>query len=842
MKKLLVVITNIVLMFGIFLFVFFYSRSKNQTAVKTRTDDFQSMTVSIEQITTSYIQSEQNICDSWANYINKKGMTIQEAIEFVRMTQVVPLISSHIIYIDDGSYSGISSHAKNTDETDFAVSYQNISIFQNVAAIDNSASIRITRSYTNPMTGVQSIAFYKKITLLEDEKKRDAVLLRVVPILLLEQKWVFPTEEFKDAQVSLIERSGNYIIRGNSFKNTNFFEFYKSYNDTNAYALVQFEGEITSSVGVARMRDSKGIECLVSHAPMDYADNLVIVSMLEVENLNAVSVDWFLVGFTFVGLLLLLAFDMLVFMYFNRQLAKAAVAADAANQAKTSFLSTMSHDIRTPMNAIIGLTAIAEKNADDSVSVRDNLKKISLASNHLLTLINDILDISKVESGKFSLSPHTFSIVDTAENLVNISQPLVRQNNIDFRFRIKDIAHENLFADQLRINQIFINILSNALKYTPENKSVYVDMREEPTDREDFTRLVFVVRDKGIGLTEDFMKKMYQPFSRETDSRINTVQGTGLGLAITRKMVELMDGTIECESKVGEGTTFKVSLDIQIADTPVSEMVLPPIDILLIDDDETLLETAHDALVSLGAKADISKNGTDALARVMQKQQQNKNYSVIILDWKMPGMDGVELTHRIREVVGRDIPILLVSAYDWSQIEQDAKNAGVSGFISKPLFKSSLYAKITEVLNIDNKLEAQEENDDDIAGTNVLVAEDMDVNWEIVQTLLEMHGINAERAENGQVAVEKIRSAEDGKYDVVFMDIQMPVMNGLDATRTIRKLEGDYAKSVPIIAMTADAFSENVTECLAAGMNGHIAKPIDIKHVLKEIRNIRRKK
>ena len=842
MKKLLVVITNIVLMFGILLFVFFYSRSKNQTAVKTRTDDFESMTVSIEQITTSYIQSEQNICDSWANYINKKGMTIQEAIEFVRMTQVVPRISSHIIYIDDGSYSGISSHAKNTDETDFTVSYQNISIFQNVAAIDNSASIRITRSYTNPMTGVQSIAFYKKITLLEDEKKRDAVLLRVVPILLLEQKWVFPTEEFKDAQVSLIERSGNYIIRGNSFKNTNFFEFYKSYNDTNAYALVQFEGEITSSVGVARMRDSKGIECLVSHAPMDYADNLVIVSMLEVENLNAVSVDWFLVGFTFVGLLLLLAFDMLVFMYFNRQLAKAAVAADAANQAKTSFLSTMSHDIRTPMNAIIGLTAIAEKNADDSVSVRDNLKKISLASNHLLTLINDILDISKVESGKFSLSPHTFSIVDTAENLVNISQPLVRQNNIDFRFRIKDIAHENLFADQLRINQIFINILSNALKYTPENKSVYVDMREEPTDREDFTRLVFVVRDKGIGMTEDFMKKMYQPFSRETDSRINTVQGTGLGLAITRKMVELMDGTIECESKVGEGTTFKVSLDIQIADTPVSEMVLPPIDILLIDDDETLLETAHDALVSLGAKADISKNGTDALARVMQKQQQNKNYSVIILDWKMPGMDGVELTHRIREVVGRDIPILLVSAYDWSQIEQDAKNAGVSGFISKPLFKSSLYAKITEVLNIDNKLEAQEENDDDIAGTNVLVAEDMDVNWEIVQTLLEMHGINAERAENGQVAVEKIRSAEDGKYDVVFMDIQMPVMNGLDATRTIRKLEGDYAKSVPIIAMTADAFSENVTECLAAGMNGHIAKPIDIKHVLKEIRNIRRKK
>jgi signal transduction histidine kinase/DNA-binding response OmpR family regulator len=516
-----------------------------------------------------------------------------------------------------------------------------------------------------------------------------------------------------------------------------------------------------------------------------------------------------------------------------------AAQAKAADSTKTDFLARMSHDIRTPMNAIIGLTTIAEKNVKDSQYVSDNLKKIKLASNHLLTLINDILDISKVERGKISLSPVIFSIVDSAENLVNISQPVVRQKNIDFRFRSKNITHEYLYADQLRINQIFINILSNALKYTPENKQVYVDLCEEKSEQDNHIKLVYKVADTGIGMTESFMQIMYEPFMRQTDSRINSIQGTGLGLAITKKMVDLMGGTIECESAPGMGTTFTVTLDIEVSSKAENEKKLPPIEVLVIDDDEVLLETACDTLKALGTTAERAESGQKALEKLLAKKQSDKSYDVIIMDWKMPGINGVELTKKIRRIAGDDISILLVSAYDWTQIEDDAKQAGINGFISKPLFRSSLFKKISEVLGLEKDAPSREENNSDLAGMNVLVAEDMDVNWEVISTLLEMYQIKSCRAENGKAAVEMLKNIRPGEYDAVFMDIQMPVMNGLDATREIRRLPNPYAAGIPVIAMTADAFSENVTECLEAGMNGHIAKPIDINNVLRELRKIR---
>ena len=416
---------------------------------------------------------------------------------------------------------------------------------------------------------------------------------------------------------------------------------------------------------------------------------------------------------------------------------------------------------------------------------------------------------------------------------------MVRQKNIDFRFRSKNIRHEYLFSDQLRINQIFINILSNALKYTPEGKQVYVDLTESPSQKEGFIKLEYKVSDTGIGMSPSFMKVMYEPFMRQTDSRINAIQGTGLGLSITKKLVDIMGGTIECESAEGAGTTFTVTLDIEISSKAENEQKLPPIEVLVIDDDEVLLETSSDTLSALGAKSEIAGSGEEALEKLLSKKEAGKSYDVIILDWKMPGMNGVELTKKIREIAGNDISILLVSAYDWTQIEEDAKLAGVNGFISKPLFRSSLFKKITEVLGLGDDSTSQEENNSDLADMKVLVAEDMDVNWEVISTLLDMYGIKSVRAENGKIAVDMLKNIQPTDYDVVFMDIQMPVMNGLEATREIRKLENPYAAGIPIIAMTADAFSENVAECLEAGMNGHIAKPIDINNVLKELKKIR---
>ena len=456
-----------------------------------------------------------------------------------------------------------------------------------------------------------------------------------------------------------------------------------------------------------------------------------------------------------------------------------------------------------------------------------------------MTLINDILDISKVESGKLNVSPQTFSIVETVENLMNLSQPMIKEKNIDFSFHISRMDKEYLYADQLRLNQIYINILSNAIKYTEANGSVTVDMKEEESEKEGYVKLTYRVADTGIGMSKEYMATMYQPFSRQTDSRVNKIQGTGLGLAITKQMVDLMEGTIECESEPGKGTTFTVTLDLPVSDHQRLDMKFDKMDVLIVDDDEVLLETAVDTLESLGLATEQASNGLEALGMIKHREQTGKNYDIVIIDLKMPDVDGIETIRRIRSEVKSSVPILLISAYSWSDVEQEAKEAGVNGFLSKPLFRSTLYDRISEILGTETKSSEPENDYSDLEGMNILVAEDNDINWEIISTLLSMYGITTERAENGRVCLEKVKSATQGQYSLIFMDIQMPEMNGLDATKAIRALDDPWASSIPIVAMTADAFSENVTECLKAGMNGHLAKPIDIKLVIKVIQKIR---
>ena len=854
MKKLPILISNILIVAFIMIFVSLHVTNQGKLHITRNRENFENMTMGLEQVTTYYLEGEQRLCNSWARYISLNNLTMEQAIDYLNEVQVINSNSAHIIMLD--TLEGLSNRPHTENPDDYSVSYKSIDILSSLKNIkadlapDHSTylytntfdSVHVTRSYTNPMNGIQSIAFCDVVNLSTDDGSiKKALLMRIVPLDSLSGKWSFPTERYEEAQISMIDSEGNYIIKGKSFKNSNFFEFYKSYNEADYQEIEELQ-QLVHKSGSFIMNNSRGEEVLIAHVPVNSASDWSIISYIPLESIDKNEVDWTLMGVVALGLIILLIIDIIVFAHINKKLAITAKAAESASRAKTDFLSTMSHDIRTPMNAIIGLTTIAEKNVEEPALVSDNLKKIRLASNHLLTLINDILDLSKVESGRLSLSPVVFSIVDTAENLVNLSQPTVRQKNIDFRFRSKNITSEYLFADQLRINQIFINILSNALKYTPEGKSVYVDMTQEPSQKEGCTKLIYTVTDTGIGMTPEYMKEMYSPFTRQTDSRINTIQGTGLGLAITKKMVDLMGGTIECQSQEGKGTTFTVTLDLSISDKSEEEMTLPPLEVLVIDDDEVLLETASDTLKALGTKPELAETGQTALQKIEERKKAQNLYDVIILDWKMPDISGLELAKKIRKLAGKDLSIILVSAYDWTQIENNAKEAGVDGFISKPLFRSSIYKKISELLGIEKDAREQEENNSDLAGMNVLVAEDMDVNWEIIHTLLEMYGINSERAENGKIAVEKLSNIGPAQYDVVFMDIQMPEMNGLEATRNIRKLANPYAAGIPIIAMTADAFSENVTECLEAGMNGHIAKPIDIKLVIKELRKIQQAK
>ena len=838
-----IVMANIALMCAILAFVALYSSHERKTNYERQVEHFVNTTIAMERVTGNYLEGEQGICDNWAQYINSRDMTLEEAAAYIRASHVNVTTSAHLV--DTETLAGYSTRPRPNTEDEYEVSYARMELFGDGSWIaDLGTAINITRTYTNPLNGEQSLAFCNRINVRDAEtgEKRQAYLLRIVPTSNLEEKWVFPQEEYEDEVFSIIDTESNYVIRGRSFKNASFFEFYKSYNQPGIAVQQQLFANILSGTGSFTMLDSRGRECIVSHTPITSTKGWVLLSSAPVTDLKSVHENWLLIGVIFFGLLLLLVTDFLYMHSFNKKLRVMARQADAANKAKTDFLSTMSHDIRTPMNAIIGLTTIAEKNLGDQESVADNLRKISLASNHRLTLINDILDISKVESGKLTLSPLTFSIVETVQNLVNLSQPMIKEKNINFSFRINHMEKEYLYADQLRLNQIYINILSNAIKYTTPGGSVSVDLREEESEQEGCVKLIYRVADTGIGMTPEFLEKMYQPFSRQTDSRINSIQGTGLGLAITKQMVELMNGTIECQSEVEKGTTFTITLDLPIADKQLEEMRIDGVVALIADDDPVLLETAVDTLESLGVAADRATTGMDALEMARRRHESGKDYDVIILDWKMPDLNGIDTIRRIRSEVSPDIPVLLTSAYDWSDIEDTAKEAGANGFIGKPLFRSKLYEKISQLLGTEVRAIEPEDDYSDLAGMNILIAEDNDINWEIISTMLDMFGITSERAENGRICVDKIAGAREGLYDLVFMDIQMPEMNGLDATRAIRALENKWAASIPIIAMTADAFSENVTECLNAGMNGHIAKPIDLKLVIKEIRRIKEEK
>ncbi len=837
MKKIWIIIANVFIMVAMLIFVVIYSYVETKDTTKRQIEHFEKTTITMELVTENYLEGEQRICDVWAHYINSKEMSIEEATSFIRISHVLKAASAHIVYTD--TLTGLSTKSK-TD--DYGVSYERLELLNDLSWIhDIGTSINVSRTYTNPVNGEQSIAFCNYITLHEDGKSKNAILLRVLPIAELMDKWVFPQEEFENSEFSIIDADGDYIIEGQSYEKSNFFEFYKSYNSIDPTKSKELFDKLTKETGSIIMLNSRGEECILAYTPFDATGDMSLLSLMPMKYLNVNTENWLLIGFISIGLLLLFIFDSIFMLHFNKKLKFIAKEADVANKAKTDFLSAMSHDIRTPMNAIIGLTTISEKNIDDKKLVSDNLRKITLASNHLLTLINDILDISKVESGKLTLSPKSFSIVDTVENLMNISQPMVKEKNINFNFRVHKIDKEFIYADELRINQIFINILSNAIKYTEAFGSVSVDLTEEESEKENCVSLIYKVKDTGIGMSPEFMRNMYQQFSRQVDSRINSIQGTGLGLAITKRMVDLMQGSIECESIEGKGTTFTVKLDIPISEQR-GEMKFNNLSVLIVDDDEILLNTATDTLESLGAVVDKANNGIDAANIISSKHDKKDDYDLIIIDFKMPDMNGIETIKKIRNESLTNTPILLISSYDLSEVESKAKEAGANGFLSKPLFKSTLYDKINEILKTEAKVAEPENDYSDLAGINVLVAEDYDINYEVIKALLEMYGITTERAINGLDCLNKVKESENDRYTLIFMDIQMPEMNGLEATREIRKLEEKEKSSIPIIALTSDAFSENVTECLNAGMNGHIAKPVDIKLVIKEIRRIMEEK
>ncbi len=517
-----------------------------------------------------------------------------------------------------------------------------------------------------------------------------------------------------------------------------------------------------------------------------------------------------------------------------RELNRAEQAAVQANRAKSEFLSNMSHDIRTPMNGIVGMTAIAMADIEDTARVRDCLAKITLSSRHLLGLINDVLDMSKIESGKLSLNLNQVSLHETMDSIVNIIKPQIESRKQHFDIFIQDIKAEEVYCDSVRLNQVLINLLSNAVKFTPEEGTINVYLGQEDSPLGDhYVRCHFRVRDSGIGMTPEFQKTIFDTFTREKTAQVDRTEGTGLGMAITKCIVDAMGGTIELWSEPGSGSEFHVILDFEKAVSKIEDMVLPPWRMLVVDNNMDLCLSAVSSLKEIGIDAEWATDGRTAVDLVEKRHQEVRDYEIVLLDWRMPGMDGLQTAKEIRKILGDETPILIISAYDWSDIEKEAAEAGIHGFISKPLFKSTLFYGLRQHMGWNEKAAEDTVNQEgQLGGYRVLLAEDNELNWEIASELLSAEGLKLDWAEDGRACVDKFARSQPGYYNAILMDIRMPVMNGYDAAKAIRELDR-ADKDIPIIAMTADAFSEDIKKCLECGMNAHVAKPIDIKEVTR---------
>jgi signal transduction histidine kinase/DNA-binding response OmpR family regulator len=508
--------------------------------------------------------------------------------------------------------------------------------------------------------------------------------------------------------------------------------------------------------------------------------------------------------------------------------------ATSANNAKSDFLSKISHDIRTPMNTIVGMTTIAGAHIDEKERVEDCLRKIDIASQHLLDLINEVLDMSKIESGKMSINEDTVNISDLIDKLVTMLRPRAEKKNQEFKVRISNIEHENVIGDELRLQQVFNNLLSNAVKYTHENGKIELTIREIDTNYIGMANYEFVFRDNGIGMTQEFIEKIFDPFTREEDSRTSKIKGTGLGMAITKQIVNMMHGTIEVRSKLNEGSEFTVNIFFKLPENNDAKLDKLRGRSVLVIDDKSAEETCR-ILRSMGMCPITALSCDEALELIEKMGDKSDELFAVIADWKLPDRDGIETTRELKRVLKPDIPVIIASGYDWSEVEHDGKEAGAAGFVSKPLFKSRLIPMFMTYTDSPNEEEKRVSimEQADFSGRRILLAEDNEINMEIAVEILSYTNAEIDTAENGKEAFEKVRDHEPGYYQMVLMDVQMPVMNGYEAARKIREIGRPDTDTLPIIACTANAFVEDVNNARKAGMNGHISKPIDFEKLIR---------
>lgn len=713
------VMLNLLLIMGIILFVSIYSVQVRRKEEKAALDAFESTIESLQQVSVNYLDIERTYARDWAAYIEAKNMTEDEALDYIRTTSTQT--DRSVNFVDMETFEARSSFLRE-DGSDSVSAYQE---FKN--ATDPTGK-RFTETMYRMYDGQAGVIGRYRIkesqfmvisvgTAVQlrqpDGSSKGYLLLRVIPVESMRKVWIFPME-YSEAEIGLITTGCDYVIPSRSMRSENFLEFIRSYNYQNDYngadELLDILDSNTS--GMLNYKNSRGESCYWYYTRLQGYQGIDIVGCIPASRLNVPDTDWSVVLVVAGALLLLAGLDGAHILGINRRLRATAELAEQASEAKTQFLSSMSHDIRTPLNAVLGMTELAKKRADEPEYVRECLDKITASGNHLLTLVNDVLEISKIESGKLVITPEPFELnefVSSMESIVRIQAGL---RGVQFTLDAHDLTVPCLMGDKLRLSQIYLNLLTNAVKYTPSGGRVELEVWEEPAG--ETVRLCCRIADNGMGMSEEFQKNMYDSFSRATDSRIDKIQGSGLGLAIAKRLLERMNGEIQCQSALGKGTTFTVTVPLPAAEP-----------------------------------------GAEALQAAAPGQEADG-----------PALDTLHL----------------------------------------------------------------------------LVAEDNDLNWEITSAMLESEGIRSTRAEDGRKCVEMLEASAPGTYDMVLMDVQMPNLNGCDATRLLRSSEREDLRHIPIAAMTANAFAEDVKACLEAGMDAHLAKPIEIKKVLTVIRQLCRRK
>ena len=525
----------------------------------------------------------------------------------------------------------------------------------------------------------------------------------------------------------------------------------------------------------------------------------------------------------------------------NRKLEKAVRHEAAANRAKREFLFNMSHDIRTPMNAIIGFTSLAATHIDNKEQVLDYLKKISTSSQHLLSLINDVLDMSRIESGKVKIEEKAVHLPDLVHDVRSIIQPNVSAKRLSLFIDTMDVENEDIITDPLRLNQILLNILSNAIKFTPTGGTISIRISQKNGAPKGRGCYEFRIKDNGIGMSEEFQKHIFEAFSREESSTVSGIQGTGLGMSITKNIVDMMGGTIAIESEPGKGSEFIVDLCFALSGQRVEPKQLPQLEglrALVADDDTDTCLSVSTMLSKIGMRPEWTISGREAVIRTRYAMEQGDEFSVYIIDWLIPDMNGIEIVRQIRKVIGKSCPIIILTAYDWTDIEEEARAAGVTAFCEKPLFLSELRRVLAEPYSAEPACKPAQPAAAELKRKKLLLVEDNALNRELALEILKEAGFTVDTAEDGEIAVQKMKQAAPGQYDLILMDIQMPKMDGYEATRQIRALPDAAKAGIPIFAMTANAFEEDRQNALKAGMDGHIAKPLDIPHLLQVLADV----